>query len=148
MFSTISKWLEEKPAPQLPSIISADLNILGNLIGEGHIDIAGKIDGNVRAGTVTVREGGQVRGDITAEAAHIYGNVHGLIRAKHVALYRAAKVDGIIMHETLSMEDGASLDGQCKRIGQEGADEWSKQETLLPEMEEFQPLRVIPGGGN
>ena len=112
-----------RPAPKTvlgkrgvsPSVLAADLHILGNLIGDGVIDIDGKIDGNVRAHTVNIRANGCVRGDVTAEIVHVYGEVDGTIKAKAVSLYSMARVVGLVMHETLSIEDGAFVDGQCKR---------------------------------
>lgn len=98
-----------------PSVLAADISVLGNIISEGAIDINGRIDGNVKCESVTIREQGQVRGDVVAEAAHIYGKIEGLLKAKHVVLYATAHVTGIIMHESLSIEDGAFIDGKLKR---------------------------------
>lgn len=98
-----------------PSIISRDMNILGNLISEGMVDIDGHIEGNVRAHQVTVRKDGVVNGDLQADEVQIYGHVKGLVRAKDVHLYSSARVEGSIMHEILSMEEGAFVDGKFKR---------------------------------
>ncbi len=98
-----------------PSLISRDMNILGNLISEGMIDIDGRIEGNVRALTITVRKDGVVKGDLQADEIEILGQVKGLVRAKDVHLYSSAKVEGSIMHEVLSMEEGAFVDGKFKR---------------------------------
>jgi cytoskeletal protein CcmA (bactofilin family) len=110
-----------QPAPVLgkkgmqPSVIAADLNVLGNIISDGVLDIDGKIDGNVRCHTASIRPNGRVHGDVTAEIVHVYGAVEGVIKAKSVMLYATAKVVGTIMHESLSIEDGAFVDGKFKR---------------------------------
>ncbi len=98
-----------------PSIVSRDMNIMGNLISEGIVDIEGRIEGNVRATQVTIRKDGVVNGDLQADVVQIYGHVKGLVRAKDVHLYNSAKVEGSIMHEILSMEEGAFVDGKFKR---------------------------------
>ena len=98
-----------------PTVIAADLNVLGNIIGDGVLDIDGKIDGNVRCHTASIRPNGRVNGDIMAEIVHVYGTVEGVIKAKTVMLYGSAKVVGTIMHESLSIEDGAFVDGKFKR---------------------------------
>jgi len=98
-----------------PSVIAADLNVLGNIISDGVLDIDGKIDGNVRCHTASIRPNGRVNGDISAEIVHVYGTVEGIIKAKTVLLYTSAKVVGTIMHESLSIEDGAFVDGKFKR---------------------------------
>ncbi len=99
-----------------PSVISADMYVLGNIISsDGLLDIDGKIDGNVRCKVATVRPNGRVKGDVTAELVHVYGEIEGLVKAKSVILYASARVQGTIMHESLSIEDGAFVDGKFKR---------------------------------
>jgi cytoskeletal protein CcmA (bactofilin family) len=99
-----------------PSVISADMYVLGNIISsDGLLDIDGKIEGNVRCKVATVRQNGRVKGDVVAEMVHVYGEIEGLVKAKSVILYSSARVQGTIMHESLSIEDGAFVDGKFKR---------------------------------
>ena len=100
---------------RIPSVISADMNVLGNIVSEGILDIDGRIEGNVRCHTVSVRPNGRVRGDVTADTVMIHGEVHGLVKARSVLLYATARVNGTIMHESLTIEDGAFVDGKFKR---------------------------------
>jgi len=115
------------------SIISADLNILGNLVSEGNIDVDGRIEGNVSAHSVIIRKAGIIIGDIQADEIHIYGKVKGLVRAKDVHLYNTSKVKGNIMHEALSIEDGADVDGQFKRIDRVRLQDMGMLERVEPE---------------
>ena len=103
-----------KKAP--PSIIAADLDILGNLISDGILDVDGRIEGNVKAQHITIRENGRIQGDVEGDIVHVYGKIVGLIRAENVHLYSTAHVEGTIMHEALSVEDGANVDGKFKRM--------------------------------
>jgi len=98
----------------VPSIISGDLNIQGNLVCEGSIEIEGKIEGNVTCHLATIRKSGFVKGDVIADAVSVDGEIVGLVKARSVKLSETAKVTGIIMYESLSIEDGAYIDGQCK----------------------------------
>ncbi len=100
----------------VPSVISSDLHILGNLVSEGHVDVDGSIEGNIKAEQVTIRANGKIRGDVVAQAVHVYGEVQGLIRAFSVHLYSSSHVEGVIMHHSLSVEDGAFIDGKFKRF--------------------------------
>lgn len=130
-----------KPAPKpllgkkgsAPSVLAADLHILGNLIGEGVVDLDGRLDGNIRCHTASIRTNAVVRGDIHAEIVHVYGAVEGIIKAKSVALYATAKVVGIIMHESLTIEDGAFVDGKFKRTDKVFVDEEEKDLSPLEE---------------
>lgn len=98
-----------------PSVISADMNVLGNIVSDGFVDINGKVDGNVKCHSAIIREFGSVKGDVVADNIQIHGYVEGLVKAKSVTLHQTAHVSGIIMHESLSIEDGAFVDGKFKR---------------------------------
>lgn len=100
----------------VPSIISADLNIVGDLKSSGDIQIDGAVEGNITSRSLTVGEGAVVRGVLVAEDVHIYGAVHGEVRANAVLLASTARVEGDIAHQTLSMENGARLEGQVSRL--------------------------------
>lgn len=99
----------------IPSIIAGDLDILGNLVSDGTVDIEGRVQGNVKGQTVFIRKDGRVLGDVQGEVLHIHGQVKGLVKARDVHLYATCKVEGTIMHELLSIEDGAFVDGKFKR---------------------------------
>lgn len=103
------------PRKSTPSVISADMNVLGNIISDGFLDINGRVEGNVKCDSTTIREHGQIKGDVVADTIQIYGHVEGLVKAKSVHLYASARVIGVIMHESLSIEDGAFVDGKFKR---------------------------------
>ncbi len=106
-----------------PSIITRDVNVLGNIVSDGNIDFDGTLNGNIRCGTLTVRGNGFVKGEVVANNVIIYGKIKGLIRAKHVQLCSTCNVEGIVMHETISIEDGAFIDGKCKRTDKVQTDE-------------------------
>lgn len=106
---------------KVPSIISGDMTIRGDLIGAGDLQIEGKVFGRIEVGHLVVADGGVVEGDIIAKAVGISGALRGSIRAGSVTLSASAKVQGDILHDVLSIEAGAQLDGQCKRqAGTEG----------------------------
>ena len=99
-----------------PSIISADLKVVGDLTCSGDIQIDGTIEGDVKSKTVTVGEGAQINGSISAETVNIRGSVSGETRATTVLVSKSARVEGDIIHEQLSIESGAYLDGYCRRM--------------------------------
>ena len=45
----------------------------------------------------------------------VNGTINGRIKARSVELFSSAHVVGDIMHEDLSIETGAFLEGHCKR---------------------------------
>lgn len=100
----------------IPSIISPDLKVEGNLTCGGDIQVDGVVEGDVTSRGLTVGDGATVRGAVVAETVRVYGAVAGTITANSVVLASTAKVDGDITHGSLSMEAGASLAGQIKRL--------------------------------
>jgi cytoskeletal protein CcmA (bactofilin family) len=100
----------------VPSVVSADMTIRGDLLGAGDLQIEGKVFGRIHVGHLVIAETGEVEGDIVAKAVGIFGALRGSIRAGSVTLSATAKVQGDILHDVLAIEAGAQLEGQCKRL--------------------------------
>ncbi len=103
-------------ASGMPSIISADLRVVGDLHCAGDIQIEGTVEGDIKSQTVTVGEGAEVSGSIYGQTVRVSGNVKGQIEASAVTLAKTAQVAGDVVHETLSIEAGAQLEGMCRRL--------------------------------
>lgn len=117
-----TKIVNTKPAinqpskKSVPSIISADMSILGNIVVEGMVDFDGKLDGNIKCQSIVVRHNSIINGEIIADNIQVYGKIKGLLKGKSVQLNASCTVEGIIMHEKISIEDGALIDGKFKRM--------------------------------
>ncbi len=105
--------------PAVPSIISQDLVVKGDLISEGEIQIDGIIHGDINTSTLLVGETAEVNGEINAKRVRVYGRVNGQITAQSVMLASSAQVSGNIIHEDLSIDKGAFLEGHCQRIAEQ-----------------------------
>jgi cytoskeletal protein CcmA (bactofilin family) len=114
MFSKETKAAGGEKRTRVPSIISANLQIVGDLVSEGDVQIDGIVEGDVHARSLTVSEGAAIKGQIIAESACIRGRVEGQITADQVELGRTAKVLGDIIHADLSIHSGAFLEGSCR----------------------------------
>ncbi len=99
----------------VPSLISQDMRITGDLVSDGDVQVDGTIDGNVKTGMLTVGETAQIRGEIEADSVRVCGSVTGQILARSVEIVKTAKVVADIIHETLSIEAGAYVIGNIKR---------------------------------
>ncbi len=100
------------PSSARPTVIQGDLTIIGDLLTDGHIEVEGRVIGNVNGRTVTVGHGGQVEGSILAESAAILGAVAGPVQANSVTIGKSAKVVGNIFHNELTIEPGAYHEGR------------------------------------
>lgn len=124
MFSKVNKsgqptTVHETPRPSvkagIPSIISADLRITGDLVCSGDVQIDGWVEGDIQSRNITIGEGATVQGGLQAESVRICGLVNGEVRADMVVLEKTARVTGDILHKSLAIEQGAYLEGMCRR---------------------------------
>jgi cytoskeletal protein CcmA (bactofilin family) len=106
---------EDKQSKTAPSIISADMKVVGSVESRGDLQLDGTVEGDVAGRTVTVNAGAVVRGSISADSIRVAGTVKGGVNAKSVTLAATAKVEGDIAHQSLAIEMGATFEGQCRR---------------------------------
>jgi len=102
----------------VPSIISADLTIEGNLVSSGEVQVDGNVHGDIRCKALIVGIKGQVTGEVNAQTVRMHGAVKGMVRAKSVFLASTARMAGDVEHESLAIEPGAFMEGHCKRISE------------------------------
>lgn len=99
-----------------PTIIAKDLVIEGQINSSGLIEIEGKIKGSLFGKNVIIREAGFIEGTINADSISIRGKFEGTIKANIININEKAKIAGEIEYESLSVEDGASIEGNFKQI--------------------------------
>ena len=144
---------DPQAVPATPSIISADLKIIGNMHSNGDIQIDGQIDGDVDSKSLTIGESAQVNGTVTCERVRVCGRVTGEIRANSVVLARSARVDGDIAHKTLEIEAGANLQGGVRRLEDSpAAARPKKEEAKSANVSKISEAKSVPashtGNGN
>ncbi len=103
----------KEPAP--PSLLSTDLRIIGDIDCAGEIQVDGTIEGDINTDVLVVGETALVKGEITAQAVRVLGSIQGQIKADNVSLLKSAHVLGDIIHVSLAIEQGAYLEGHCRR---------------------------------
>jgi cytoskeletal protein CcmA (bactofilin family) len=129
------------PAPaRTASLIAKDVRIVGDIFGEGELQIDGMVKGQVRAGRVIVGDGGYVEGQVQAQLAEVRGKVLGTVTARQVRLYGTAQVEGDITHEQLAMETGAQFVGRSVKHRPEAV----PAAVTAPRPAEFQPAAAAP----
>lgn len=90
------------------------MRILGDLETEGDVQIDGQVDGDLRTRSVTIGKSAVINGSITGQTVHISGTVNGQINGTNVTLASTANVVGDILHDSLSIDAGAFIEGLCK----------------------------------
>ncbi len=98
-----------------PSLVSANLKVVGNLTTDSELHIDGAVEGDIRCKQLTVGEFALLAGKITADEIEVRGRVEGEIHARSVHMTGTAEIVGDIWHDSLSIDSGAFLDGHCRR---------------------------------
>ena len=128
---------EKAPDKQkVPSIISADLHISGNMKTDGDVQIDGVVDGDVESDLLTIGDSAVVNGCVVGEIIRVAGTVNGEITGRVVELTRTARIAGDINHHSLAIEAGAFVQGLCRRID-------PKQIESRPVLEATKPNLVV-----
>lgn len=103
------------------SFIAADVTVTGNLGGKGNLHVDGRVDGDVTCASMTLGQGGQVNGNISADEARIAGAVNGTVSAKTLTIEASARIMGDLSYDAVSMEIGAEVEGRVKRLTRDDA---------------------------
>lgn len=99
------------PANSVPSIISSDVTIKGNVTTSGEIQLDGIVEGDVKSNSATIGENGTVKGKVNADDVVVKGTVKGSITGRNIRVEKSAKITGDLCHQTLSIEAGAFIEG-------------------------------------
>lgn len=97
------------------SLIAAGAKIVGDLDFPGLVEVLGRIDGNLSAGSILIGEGGSVNGSLVAGTITLRGSVSGKVIGDAVVIHSSAEVTAEIGYGTLTVESGAGIEGQIRR---------------------------------
>jgi cytoskeletal protein CcmA (bactofilin family) len=111
---TVSKTTTSNQSPTL-NMVSEGTTIKGSVNSQNDMRIAGKLDGEaVSKGKLIVTSSGLVKGDVKVADADIAGKVEGTIRVTgKLNLRDSAVIDGDIYTKSLTVEEGAQINGAC-----------------------------------
>ena len=111
--------VEEPVAPAVPEVkrprtlIGPGIKFTGNIEASEDIEINGRVEGNISSGnTITVTEGGSIKGDIAAENYILDGVSEGNAKVqKFCKIGKAGSFTGELFASTLVTEDGSEFEG-------------------------------------
>ena len=129
-----------KPVSSEMSTIGAGMQVTGDIVCSGPLQIFGRVTGDIHASLLAIREGAQVQGKIIAPDAVIEGAFHGSIHANSVKLQKSAVVEGEIFNKSLAIEGDARFEGVSRRL--ERAVESPSTVQSAPQPSNVQPLNA------
>jgi cytoskeletal protein CcmA (bactofilin family) len=101
------------------SVLASDLSILGEgitIVSQNKVRIQGKIHADVHAREVVIDKEASVTGEVWAERVDVMGEVNGSVIAVALKLHESANVKGGVMHQKLTIAEGAKFDGAVQLI--------------------------------
>jgi len=119
-------WFNRKKQPPIRSLIGEGTLVQGELRFHEGLRIDGQILGDVVADSpdslLVISENARVQGKVMAGHVIINGEVLGPVLASTLLeLQPKARIVGDVRYETLEMHQGASIDGELKRLKGEDA---------------------------
>ena len=124
MFSS-KKSASKVSIDKFSSLISGNVSMVGDLEFEEGLKVSGVFKGNIshKPGThslLALSAEGRIEGNVSSYDALIDGTIVGDLVVEHLLeLHSNAQVRGNISYRQLSMENGAVVDGQLTRLGDE-----------------------------
>ena len=94
------------------SVIGTDVTITGNVAASTELHVDGRIEGDVACASLVQGEDSVIEGAITAETARLAGTLAGSIATRDLVVLQSAHVAGDVTYETLTIEQGAVIEGR------------------------------------
>lgn len=106
------------------SLVSENICIEGELIGDENILINGRITGAIQLkGDIIVGQSGVVEADVEADTVVIQGTVKGNVTARnHLEIQATGKMIGDITARSIDIKEGSTFEGRSRMI-RSGRDE-------------------------
>lgn len=105
------------------SVIGAGIVITGNVEAAVDLHVEGRINGDLRCGTLLLGENSVIAGNIRAERVRVSGTVEGSIETQDIAVESTARVAGDIVYSRLKVASGGIVHGNLQhRSAEEAAD--------------------------
>lgn len=118
--------------PENVSTLASGMQVTGNIVCTGPLQIYGRVVGDIHAAQLTICEGARVEGKIVAPEAIIQGSFNGSIHGNIVKLQKTASVEGEIFNRSLAIEQDARFEGVARRIDQPVVAPGSEQMAAKP----------------
>jgi len=108
------------------SVLGADVVVTGNIAATADLHIDGRVEGDVSCGALVQGTESKISGNLYAETARIAGTIDGTVSVRQLLVERTARINGDVEYESITIENGASIDGRLKHITPESGKSFSR----------------------
>ena len=103
------------------SVIGADVAIKGNVEASADLHVDGVVEGDLVCTSLVQGESSRIEGSISADGARLAGTIKGSITVRELVILKSARIDGDVHYETLTIEQGANVNGRFAPDAAKGA---------------------------
>jgi cytoskeletal protein CcmA (bactofilin family) len=103
------------------SVLGADVAIKGNVEASADLHVDGVVEGDIRCTSLVQGESSRIEGGISADGARLAGTIKGTITVRELVILKTARIDGDVHYETLTIEQGANVNGRFAPDAAKGA---------------------------
>lgn len=111
------------------SVFGSDISITGDIVATADLHIDGKVEGDISCAGLVQGDSSEIIGGVTADTARLAGQVHGSINARELIILKSARIHGDVHYETLTIEQGAQVDGRLAPRGAQMPQDLSEEGT-------------------
>lgn len=99
------------------SVLGPDVTIRGDIEATVDLHVDGTVLGDIACASLVQGEGSVIEGAIKADSARLSGTIEGRIEASELIILKSAKITGDVSYETLTIEQGATVNGRFAPYG-------------------------------
>ncbi|MEN7537432.1 bactofilin family protein [Aurantiacibacter flavus] len=94
------------------SVFGPDVTIHGNVEASVDLHVDGSVIGDIACASLVQGEDSRIEGEVKAQSARLAGTVEGRIDAVELIILKTARILGDVSYETLTIEQGAQVNGR------------------------------------
>jgi len=115
----------EDVSGEMETIIGPSVKVEGNFKSGGNITVNGAVQGSIKTSRdLKVGKSAKIKAEVAANNLFLNGEIRGNVSIKEKAqLSSSSKILGNIETKTLSVEEGAVINGKCTMLQEQIVDE-------------------------
>ncbi len=94
------------------SVFGADTRIRGDVTASADLHVDGRIEGDVTCTALVQGEASEIIGVVKAETARLSGVIRGTISVRDLVVLKSARIHGDVHYDSLTIEQGAQVEGR------------------------------------
>lgn len=104
----------KRAAPGGFSVIGPDVVVTGSVRATADLHVEGRVEGDLDCGNLVLGGEASVQGMVRADSARIAGAIEGSVAIRQLVVESSARISGDVDYESISIENGAQIDGRLR----------------------------------